>query len=57
MIKPNPFTPKSELEPKVFVNREKEIKFYIKRINEAKQENINHYIINGKTLFIKLLKT
>lgn len=26
MIKPNPFTPKSGLEPKVFINREKEIK-------------------------------
>jgi len=25
MIKPNPFTPKSGLEPKVFVNRDKEI--------------------------------
>lgn len=47
MIKPNPFTPKSGLEPKIFINREKEINFFIKRINEAKKGNINHYIING----------
>lgn len=47
MIKPNPFTPKSGLEPKVFVNRDKEIEFFLKRINEARQGNINHYIING----------
>ncbi len=47
MIKPNPFTPKSGLEPKIFMNRDKEINFFIKRIGEAKQRNINHYIING----------
>lgn len=47
MIKPNPFTPKSGLEPKVFINREKEIDFFIKRINEAQKGIINHYIING----------
>ncbi len=47
MIKPNPFTPKSGLEPKVFVNRDKEISFFLKRISEARQGNINHYIVNG----------
>lgn len=47
MIKPNPFTPKSGLEPKAFINREKEISFFLKKISEAKQGNINHYIING----------
>jgi len=47
MIKPNPFTPKSGLEPKVFVNRYKEIDFFLKRISGAKQGNINHYIVNG----------
>ncbi|PIP54074.1 MAG: hypothetical protein COX07_07315 [Bacteroidetes bacterium CG23_combo_of_CG06-09_8_20_14_all_32_9] len=47
MIKPNPFTPKSGLEPKVFINRDKEISFFNKRISESKQGNINHYIING----------
>lgn len=47
MIKPNPFTPKSGLEPKVFMNRNKEIDLFLKRIGEAKQGNINHYIING----------
>ncbi len=47
MIKPNPFTPKSGLEPRVFVNRDKEINFFLKRIGEANQGNINHYIVNG----------
>ena len=47
MIKPNPFTPKSGLEPKVFTNRDKEIGFFLKRIAEARQGNINHYIVNG----------
>ena len=47
MIKPNPFTPKSGLEPKVFINRDKEISFFIKRISESKHQSINHYIING----------
>ena len=47
MIKPNPFTPKSGLEPKVFFDREKEINFFLKRIDEAKTGNTNHYIING----------
>ncbi|MBU0763688.1 MAG: hypothetical protein KJ607_02510 [Bacteroidetes bacterium] len=47
MIKPNPFTPKSGLEPKVFINREKEIAFFNDRIIESKQGDINHYIING----------
>ncbi|MDO9513485.1 MAG: ATP-binding protein [Elusimicrobiota bacterium] len=47
MLKPNPFTPKSGLEPKAFINREEEINFYFKRVNEAMQGNINHYIING----------
>lgn len=47
MIKPNPFTPKSGLEPKVFFDREKEINFFLKRIDEAKTGNTSHYIING----------
>lgn len=48
MIKPNPFTPKSGVEPRVFTNREEEIKFFLKRVKEASKGNINHYIINGE---------
>ncbi|MEA3500452.1 MAG: ATP-binding protein [Candidatus Marinimicrobia bacterium] len=48
MIKPNPFTPKSGLEPKVFVNRKKEIDLFNQRIKNGKEGNINHYIINGQ---------
>jgi len=61
MIKPNPFTPKSGLEPKVFFDREKEINFFLKRIDEAKTGNTNHYIINGvwgsgKTTLLRYFK-
>lgn len=52
MIKPNPFTPKSGLEPKVFVNREKEIQLFLKRINEGKQGVTNHFIVNGALLYL-----
>jgi len=48
MLKPNPFTPKSGLEPKVFTNREEEIEFFLKRVKEASTGSINHYIINGE---------
>ncbi|MFH1958613.1 MAG: hypothetical protein ABIJ15_09095 [bacterium] len=47
MVKPNPFTPKSGSEPKVFINRDKEMDFFLKRIEESKRGNINHYIVNG----------
>lgn len=61
MIKPNPFTPKSGLEPKVFINRDKEIDFFLKRVEESKQGNINHYIVNGvwgsgKTTLLRYFK-
>lgn len=61
MVKPNPFTPKSGLEPKVFINRDKEISFFIKRIGESKHQSINHYIINGiwgsgKTSLLRKIK-
>ncbi|MFW6273188.1 MAG: BREX system ATP-binding domain-containing protein [bacterium] len=48
MIKPNPFTPKSGMEPKVFINRKKEIKLFKRRIDETKSGITNHYIINGQ---------
>jgi predicted transcriptional regulator len=46
MIKPNPFTPKSGLEPRVFINREKEIvifsnQYEIKIIKNLKSSKSN----------------
>ena len=48
MLKPNPFTPKSGSEPKIFFNREEEIEFFLKRVEEAKDGLIKHYIVNGE---------
>lgn len=61
MIKPNPFTPKSGQEPKVFLNRDKEISFFKKRLTELEEGRQNHYILNGawgtgKTSLLKYLK-
>lgn len=48
MIKPNPFTPKSGSEPKLFFNRKDEIEFFLKRVEEAKDGLVKHYIVNGE---------
>ena len=57
----NPFTPRSGLEPKVFVNREKQVKFFNNRLEEALQGRCQHYVITGswgigKTSLLKQLK-
>lgn len=61
MIKPNPFTPRSGEEPRVFLNRNDETDFFKKRLNECKNGRFNHYVINGewgigKTALLKYLK-
>lgn len=61
MIKPNPFTPKSGIEPKYFVNREEELKTFLRKIEEAKRGEVSHFVINGewgigKTSLLKYLK-
>jgi hypothetical protein len=61
MIKPNPFTPKSGQEPRIFLNRTDEISFFDKRLSELKDQLANHYILNGswgvgKTSLLKYLK-
>jgi len=61
MIKPNPFTPKSGQEPRIFLNREGEISFFEKRLKELKINDTNHYILNGswgigKTSLLKYFK-
>ncbi|MBI4981375.1 ATP-binding protein [Candidatus Woesearchaeota archaeon] len=48
MIKPNPFTPKSGIEPKIFLNRTEEISLFLEKIKEAKAGLPSHYIINGE---------
>ncbi|MFH1797792.1 MAG: P-loop NTPase fold protein [Candidatus Omnitrophota bacterium] len=61
MIKPNPFTPRSGQEPKVFLNRDDEIAFFEKRMHELQNHDANHYILNGswgvgKTSLLKYFK-
>ena len=61
VIKPNPFTPKSGQEPKVFLDRNEEISFFDKRLSELKDKAANHYILNGswgvgKTSLLKYFK-
>ncbi len=60
-ILPNPFTPKSGWEPKVFAGREKELKFFRKKIEEAKRGRCDHFLIlgdwgTGKTSLLKEFK-
>ncbi|MBI4980618.1 DUF2791 family P-loop domain-containing protein [Candidatus Woesearchaeota archaeon] len=48
MIAPNPFTPKSGWEPKVFVGRDKEIELFKRKLEEAKQGRCDHFLILGE---------
>lgn len=61
MIMPNPFTPKSGLEPRVFVGRSKEIEYFLNKIHEMDYKPADHYVIQGdwgmgKTVLLKELK-
>lgn len=47
MIKPNPFTPKSGMEPRIFVGREEEVEYFKKRLEKAKREYYDHFLIRG----------
>lgn len=60
-IKSNPFTPKSGMEPKVFLGREKELKVFEKQLRKASQSIYNHFLILGdwgigKTTLLKEYK-
>ena len=46
-ISPNPFTPKSGWEPKVFAGREAEIEFFKKKLAEAKEGICDHFLVLG----------
>lgn len=48
-ICPNPFTPKSGMEPRVFIGREKEIEIFERKLDEAlKLKKYDHFLILGE---------
>ena len=47
-IKPNPFTPKSGWEPKVFAGREREIEVFKKKLEEATKGRCDHFLVLGE---------
>lgn len=60
-IAPNPFTPKSGMEPKSFVGRDREINLFLKKLIEAKHKRFDHFCILGewgigKTALLKEFK-
>lgn len=49
LIYPNPFTPKSGMEPRVFIGREKEIEVFERKLDEAlKLKRYDHFLILGE---------
>lgn len=57
-IKSNPFTPRSGLEPKVFLGREKEMEAFAKLLNNTKAKRYDHFVVvgswgTGKTTLLK----
>ncbi|UCH92751.1 MAG: ATP-binding protein, partial [Candidatus Aminicenantes bacterium] len=45
----NPFTPKSGIEPKAFIGREKEIRMFEQKLDEAiKLERFDHFLVLGE---------
>jgi TusA-related sulfurtransferase len=47
-IASNPFTPKSGMEPRVFLGREKELATFCTQLERAENNYYNHYIVLGK---------
>jgi predicted ATPase len=61
MIKPNPFTPQSGWEPKIFGGREDQVQHYLHTLEEAVTSRSNHMVIIGqwgigKTSLLKQFK-
>lgn len=61
MIKPNPFTPQSGWEPKIFGGREEQVQHFLKTLEEAVISRANHMVIIGpwgigKTSLLKQFK-
>ncbi len=60
-IPPNPFTPKSGMEPRFFAGRDKEINLFHRKLGEAKHKRYDHFCILGewgigKTALLKEFK-
>jgi AAA+ ATPase superfamily predicted ATPase len=61
MLINNPFTPKSGIEPRFFMDREKEIEFFKRALRETEAGRPSHFIVlgdwgTGKTSLLKELK-
>lgn len=57
-IGPNPFTPRSGQEPKVFIGREKELATFAKHLENTKVKRYDHFVVvggwgTGKTTLFK----
>ena len=48
MIKPNPFTPQSGWEPKIFGGRLEQVQHFEKTLAEAAATRANHMVIIGQ---------
>jgi hypothetical protein len=48
MPKPNPFTPKSGWEPKVFAGRIDQFRFFENKLEEARNGRCDHFLIIGE---------
>ncbi|MEW6097171.1 MAG: hypothetical protein AB1567_11735 [bacterium] len=55
-IFPNPFTPKSGMEPRVFIGRKKEIEIFERKLNEAlKLKNTTIFLSYENGVLVRLL--
>jgi len=57
-IGPNPFTPRSGQEPKVFLGREKELETFKKHLEKTRTQQYDHFVVvggwgTGKTTLLK----
>lgn len=48
MISPNPFTPQSGWEPKVFTGRQEEITLFLDRLEKAEKDRVEHIVVLGE---------
>lgn len=57
-IGPNPFTPRSGQEPKVFLGRDRELETFAKHLSATQQKRFDHFVVlgewgTGKTTLLK----
>lgn len=46
-IGPNPFTPRSGQEPKVFIGRDKEIETFVRQLEKTRHKRYDHFVVLG----------